>query len=108
MKFDIALVSLNREKAFASQKASATYTFAISNGNVKAHAEVILVEGGSEVIERKGKDSKVAARLALERLLVNGSNPFESPLFVRIPYQHAEYFSRYGNFHQSFRLPDMC
>ena len=103
MKFGIALVGLDREKALVRHKSSATYTFSITNGAVKARAEVILVDGGSEVIEGKGKNPKRAARLALERLLANGKDPFETPIFLRIPYLHARYFSKYGDFHESFR-----
>lgn len=83
VKFNIALVSRSSERAFAKYKASATYTFAISDGPVKTHAEVVLTDGGSEVIERKGKDAKEAARLALERLLVTGCDPFERRSFCK-------------------------
>jgi|SRR5271166_5684134 len=55
MKFDIALVSLSRERAYANYKASATYTFTVSNGRVKTYAEVILTDGSFEIIEKKGK-----------------------------------------------------
>jgi hypothetical protein len=102
VKFDIALVSRSRERAFAKYKASATYTFAISDGPVKTHAEVVLTDGGSEVIEQKGKDAREAARLALERLLVTGCDPFEAPIFLQIPYQQAEFFSKYSSFLQKF------
>jgi hypothetical protein len=102
IKFDIALVSRSRERAFAKYKASATYTFAVSDGLVKTHAEVVLTDGGSEVIEQKGKDAKEAARLALERLLVTGCDPFEAPIFLQIPYQQAEFFSKYSSFLQKF------
>jgi hypothetical protein len=65
---------------------------------VKTRAEVILTDGGFEIIERRGKDAKAAARMALDRFLATGSNPFETPIFLRIPYRHAEHFSNYGNF----------
>jgi hypothetical protein len=102
MKFAIALVSRNRERAYAKYKASATYTFAISDGPVRTHAEVILTDGGQEVIEQKGKDAKAAARLALERLLVTGCDPFEGPIFLQIPYRQAEFFSKFSKFLQKF------
>jgi hypothetical protein len=102
VKFDIALVSLNHERAYANYKASATYTFAISDGPVRTHAEVVMTDGGCEVIEQKGKDAKEAARLALERLLVTGCDPFEAPIFLQIPYQQAEFFSKYSSFLQKF------
>jgi hypothetical protein len=101
-KFDIALVSRNRERAYANYRASATYTFAISDGPEKTHAEVVITDGGHEVIEQKGKDAKAAARLALERLLVTGCDPFEGPIFLQIPYQQAEFFSKYSSFLQRF------
>lgn len=101
-KFQIALLGWNRERAYAKYPAAATYTFAVSDGPVKTHAEVILADGGSEIIEGHGKDARAAARLALERLLVTGCDPFEGPIFLQVPYQQAEYFSRFGNFLTKF------
>ena len=101
-RFQIALVGWNRERAYAKYPAAATYTFAVSNGPVKTHAEVILTEGGLEIIERKGKDARAAARLALERLLTTGCNPFEGPILLQVPYRQAEYFSKFGNFLTKF------
>lgn len=101
-KFDIELVSLNRERAYAKYKASSTYTFAISDGPATTHADVIFWDGGFEIIEEKGKSPKTAAKLALERLLGAGCNPFEGQIFIQIPYQQAEFFSKYGNFLQKF------
>jgi hypothetical protein len=102
MKFGIALVSLNRERAYAKYQASATYTFAITSGPERTHAEVILTNGSSEIIEFRGKDVRAAARLALERLLGRGCDPFESPIFLQIPFQQAEYFSKFGEFQKKF------
>ena len=102
LRFDIALVSRNRERAYANYKAFATYTFVISDGPVRTHAEVILEDGGLEIIEQKGKDAEEAARLALEKLLVTGCDPFEAPIFLQIPYQQAEFFSKYSSFLQRF------
>ncbi|MGB7436806.1 MAG: hypothetical protein WBR26_26605 [Candidatus Acidiferrum sp.] len=102
MKFDIALVGSNRERAYAKYKASATFTFAISSGPVKTHAEVILTDDSLEVIQQQGKDARAAARLALERLLITGCDPFEDSIFVQIPYRQAEFFSKFGNFLQKF------
>ena len=101
-RFQIALVGWNRERAFAKYPAAAIYTFAVRNGAVKTHAEVILTDDGLEIIERKGKDARAAARLALERLLVTGCNPFEGPIFLQVPYRQAEYFSKFGNFLTTF------
>jgi hypothetical protein len=102
MKFDIALVSTNRERAYAKFKASATYTFAISNGPAKTHAEVIVADDSLEIIEEKGKTAKAAAKLALEKLLNAGRDPFEAPIFLCIPYLQAEYFSKFGTFQRKF------
>jgi len=58
----------------------------------------MLTDGGIELIKRAGKDAKAAARLALERLIVEGCDPFQTPIFLRVSYWHAEFFSEYGNF----------
>lgn len=102
LKFEISLIGLNHERAYAKYKASTTYTFAISHGPAKTHADVIFWDGGIEVIEEKGKSSKTAARLALQRLLSAGCDPFEDQIFIQIPYRQAEFFSKYGNFRQRF------
>jgi hypothetical protein len=100
-KFEIAIVAANRERACAGYQASATYIFAITDGFLKARAEVMLADGCLEIIERKSKNSKLAARLALEQLLDEGCDPFQTAIFLRIPYRHAEYFSKHGSFHHS-------
>jgi hypothetical protein len=101
-RFQIALLGWNREKAYAKYRAAATYTFAVSDGPVKTHAEVVLTDGGFEIIEREGKDARAAARLALERLLRNGCDPFEGAICLQVPYREAEYFSKFGNFLRKF------
>jgi hypothetical protein len=101
-KFEISMVGLNRERAYAKYKASTTYTFAISNGRAKTHADVIFSDGGLEIIEQKGKNARAAAVLALQRLLVTGCDPFKAQIFIQIPYQQAEFFSKYGNFLHKF------
>ena len=99
MSLNIELVCSNRERALRGcPEASATFTFTISDGPFKARAEVMLTNDGVEIIERAGKKAKVAARLALERLLVEGCDPFRTPVFLRVPYRQAELFSEYGNF----------
>jgi hypothetical protein len=66
----------------------------------------MLTDGGVEIIERSGKDAKAAARLALEPLLVEGCDPFQTPIFLRVPYWQAELFSeRSGNFDQLSAFP---
>jgi hypothetical protein len=103
---NITLVSVTRENAVRGPQASATYIFCIDERFSKTRAEVMLINGGFAVIDKRGKDSKQAARLALERALeraiVSGCNPFQSPIFLRVPYRHAEYFSRFGEFHKTF------
>jgi hypothetical protein len=101
-KFDIVLVGLNRERAYAKYKAATTYTFAISDGPARTHADVIFWDGGFEIIEGKGKSPKTAAKLALQRLLGSGCDPFVDQIFIQIPYCQAEFFSKYGNFLQTF------
>jgi hypothetical protein len=71
---------------------------------LKTYAEVILTDGRFEIIEKEGKDVKVAAKLALERLLGRGCNPFEFAIFLQIPHREAEYFSKFGNFQKQFPL----
>jgi hypothetical protein len=102
LRFQIALVGLNRERAYAQYKASTTYTFAISDGPARTHADVIFPDETFELIEGKGKSAKTAAKLALERLLVGGCDPFEDQIFIQISYRQAEFFSKYGNFLQKF------
>jgi hypothetical protein len=103
---NITLVSVARENVGQGVQASAIYTFCIDEGFAKTRAEVMLIDGGFAVIDKRGKDSKHAARLALERALeraiVSGRDPLQSPIFLRVPYQHAEYFSRFGEFHKTF------
>jgi hypothetical protein len=65
----------------------------------------MLTDDGVEVIKGAGKDAKAAARLALERLIAEGCDPFRTPIFLRVPYWHAEFFSEYGNFNQVPAFP---
>lgn len=101
MSLEIACVRVNRERVCGQSKASATYTFLISDGPAKTRAEVVLVDGGFEMIQRSGIDAKTAARTALEQFLVSVRNPLETPVFLRIPFGHAAYFVKHGNFHKS-------
>jgi len=65
-KIEIAFIGVNRERTLAGDKPSATYTFSISSGPSKGHAEVVFADGGREVIASCGQDAKRAARIALE------------------------------------------
>ena len=98
MEYSINLVKVDRALADGHYKASAVYTFAISNGLANTHGDVVLTEGGVEIIEQRGKDPKTAARIALERLLRQGRDPFETQISLSVPYGHAEYFSKNGNY----------
>jgi hypothetical protein len=101
MSLEIAFVGLNRERACRGSKASATYAFTVSDGPAKTRAEVILIDGGFEIIEHSGLDVRTAARIALQQFLVSVRNPFESPVFLRVPFRQAEYFVKHGIFHKS-------
>ena len=98
MEYIINLANTDRELAEGHYKAGVVYTFTISNGVASTRGHVVLTDGSVEVIEQGGKDPKTAARIALERLLRQGREPFESQIFLRIPYGHAEYFSKNGNY----------
>jgi len=98
MKYSIDFASMDRELADGHYKAGVVYTFAISNDLANTHGQVVLTNGGFEIIEQRGKDPQTAARIALERLLKQGRNPFETRIFLRVPFGHAEYFSKNGNF----------
>ena len=106
MSLNIELLCSNRERALRGcPEASATFTFTISDRSFKARAEVMLTNGDVEIIERAGKKAKAVARLALERLLVEGCDPFQTPIFLRVPHWQAELFSEYGNLDQVSAFP---
>jgi hypothetical protein len=97
---------VEREQDDGECKASVVYTFTISDGITTTRAEVMFTDEGLEIIEQRGKDPKTAARIALERVLKEGYEPFETPIVVQIPYGHAECFSRYGNYQSLPPLTD--
>jgi hypothetical protein len=98
MEYNINLENVEKEAADLRHKASVVYGFTISNGVARTRAEVVLTEAGVDIIEQKGKDPQTAAKIALERLLKQGRNPFETQILLRVPFGHAEHFSRYGNY----------
>jgi hypothetical protein len=104
MSLEIAFERMNREKACPGFKRSATYVFAIFDGSSKTHAEVILMDGGVDIVEHSGIAGKTAARIALQQFLVSVHNPFKNRIFLRIPFRHPEYFVKHGNFHESLRV----
>ena len=89
MEYSIDVVNVEREVADQHYKAKAVYTFTISNGFAKTHADVVLTEAGAAIIEQKGKDPQTAAKIVLERLLKQGrgwSPSFRlSQVALRIP-----------------------
>ena len=98
MEYSINFVNMDRELSDGHYRASVVFTFTISNGLVNTHGDVVLTDGGMEIIEQRGKDPKTAARIALERLLKQGRDPFETQIFLNVPYGHAEYFSKNGDY----------
>ena len=78
MDYSINFVDRDRELKDGHYKASVVYTFTISNGVANTRGHVVLTDGGLEIIEQRGKDPQTAARIALERLLRQGRDPFES------------------------------
>jgi len=98
MEYSINFVNMDRELPDGHYRASVVFTFTISNGLVNTHGDVVLTDGGMEIIEERGKDPKTAARIALERLLKQGRDPFETQIFLNVPYGHAEYFSKNGDY----------
>jgi len=79
-------------------KASFVYEFLITIGLTKTSAKVVFTEAGVEVIEHGGKDPEAAGRIALQRLLKSGRNPFQNEIVLHIPHGYADHFARYGNF----------
>lgn len=98
MEYDIKLVNVEKEEMERKHWATVVYKFRISNGSANIHGDVVLTEGGVNIIEKNGRDPQTAARIALERLLSRGRNPFETQILLKIPFGHAEYFSRFGNY----------
>ncbi len=101
MEYSIDFLHDDKELAdghYKHYKASVVYTFTISNGLANTHGDVVLTDGGVEIIEQRGKDPKTAARIVLERFLKQGQDPFEAQILLRVPYGHADYFSKNGNY----------
>ena len=80
MKYSIDAVNVKKELA-DQYKASVVYTFTISNGLAKTHADVVLTEAGAAIIEQKGKDPQTAAKIVLERPLERGRDPLRIRFF---------------------------
>ncbi len=98
MQYEIALARVQREIAVSSSHASITYKFRISHHSSTAYADVRIPEGGVSAIVQSGKDPETAARIALERLLKDGRDPFAGFIRVTVPFGHAVHFARFGNY----------
>ena len=106
MEYSIDVENVKREMVDQHYKACVVYRFTISNGLAKTHADVVLGEAGVDIIEQKGKDPQTAAKIVLERLLKQGRDPFEAQILLTVPYGHAEYFARFGNYETLPTLAD--
>jgi len=98
MAYEVTFLEISGAQDSADPKASIIYRFEIVDGPRRARADVVLSHPGVEIIEKSGKDPRSAARIALDRLLRSGRDPFVSPVFLQIPYGHAAYFSKQGNY----------
>ncbi len=98
MEYSIDVVNVEREVADGHHQASVVYRFTISNGFAKTHANIVLTKTGVDIIEQKGQDPRTAAKVALERLLKKGRDPFETEILLTVPYGHADHFARFGNY----------
>lgn len=74
------------------------YEFVITRGAAKASAKVVFSEAGVHTIEHGGKDAEAAGRIAVQRLLKTGRNPFQDEIVLHVPHGYAAHFARYGNF----------
>jgi hypothetical protein len=106
MGYELEFLDAAGEQSARQNKAPVVYRFSVSHGSAKTHANVAISYGGTEVIEQGGKDPTTAAKIALHRLLKAGRDPFESQIHLQIPYGHAEYFSKYGNYNSLPVLTD--
>ena len=106
MEYSIDVENVKREMVDQHRKAKVVYTFTVSNGFAKTHADVVLTEAGVDIIEQRGKDPQTAAKIVLERLLKQGRDPFEAQILLTVPYGHAEYFARFGNYETLPTLAD--
>jgi hypothetical protein len=98
MQYEIALASVEREIAHGAFTVSIIYKFRISHGLSIAYADVLMTDGAVDAIAQKGKDPETAARIALERLLRDGRDPFAGLIRIKIPFGHATHFAKYGSY----------
>jgi hypothetical protein len=98
MQYEIDLASVQRAIVDGAYKASIIYTFRIASGLSTAYCDVLMTDGGAEVIEQRGKDPETAARIVLDRLLRSGRDPYAGSILIKIPYGHAAHFAKHGNY----------
>lgn len=98
MAYEVTFLEITGAQDNRGPKAAIAYQFEISDGSRTTRADVVLTYAGAEIIEQGGKDPKSAANIALHRLLKSGRDPFASQISLQIPYGHAAYFSKYGNY----------
>jgi hypothetical protein len=96
MRYEIDLASVQRE--IAEYRACIIYRFRITSGLFTAYGDVLMTNAGVEVIEQRGRHAETAARIALERLLKGGRDPFVGSIHIKIPFGHAAHFARHGNY----------
>jgi hypothetical protein len=56
MEYDIKLVNVEKEEMERKHWATVVYKFRISNGSANIHGDVVLTEGGVNIIEKNGRD----------------------------------------------------
>ena len=98
MPYEVTFLEIAGAQDKTDPNVSVIFRFEVFNGLEKTHADVALTQRGLEIIEKGGKDPTSAARIVLDRLLRSGRDPFESHIFLQVPYGHAAYFSKNGNY----------
>jgi hypothetical protein len=87
-----------QEQESGLPKTFLVYEFFITSGGTTKSAKVVFSEAGVEVIERGGKDPEAAGRIALQRLLKSGRDPFQNQIVLHMTHGYSAHFARYGNF----------
>ena len=86
MAYEVTFLEIAGAHVSADPKAAVVYRIEIHDGPRRTRAEVALTYGGVDIIERGGKDPKRVASIALHRVIKAGRDPFESLIFLQIPY----------------------
>jgi hypothetical protein len=93
MQYEIALADVKRVIPHGSFTTSILFEFRIAHGLSTAYVDVLMSDTAVDAIEQKGKDPETAARVALERRLKDGRNPFVGLIRITIPFGHAAHFA---------------